>query len=571
MEHKSFLKKPWLWLFLIVVLASFLIFFRLNRADIQADDAIYSFRAIGYFDFVDSVNTQTTPIVWFSNIPWWSKLSFHDAPPLVFMIQHLFFKVFGISNFTAKLPFALAGVGSVILLYFLVKQLYGEKTALLASLFLAVFSYFSWISRIGYLEGISIFFIILTLLLFLLSLKNNFYFIFFGLSLGLCLLTKYVTLFIIPVVFFYLLFKERKQFISRYLIAGMVIAFLVISPVVFYNIELYQTRQHFDLQFSQLFRQDISNDWPIFAQNNLTQNHFNELINIFSVIYQSASLPVCLALLACFFYFIFFTFLNFKNDKNFLVLLALFFIIVQFMFIGAGDRYLSIISPFLAIILAWGVIQIYQDPHLLKRLGKKIKMAVYFLVLTSIIIIELLYNLNTNIFLKPVGQPVKHYSNSRFENHGFNQLENYLSQIHNFNQDKMITINKSGDLMVDTTKDLAGKDFFIYDPTLNWFASLWYFRRWAIYYKVTFISAAELGRFVPFDQWLDFLGQAKVKDVYYIWGLNKFLVTDNEQKINQLAAAQVAQAFEPIAVEVHDIYNINNELSFKVYKLKLNN
>ena len=570
MEYKNFFKRPWSWLFLIVILASFLIFFRLNRADIQTDDAIYSFRAIGYFDFVDSVDTQTTPIVWFDNIPWWSKLSFHDAPPLVFLIQNLFFKVFGISDFTAKLPFALAGVGSVILLYFLVKQLYGEKTAILASLFLAIFSYFNWISRVGYLEGISIFFIILTLLLFLLSLKNNFYFLFFGLSLGLCLLTKYVTLFIIPVVFFYLLLKEKKQFANKYLITSLVIAFLVFSPVIFYNFTLYQTRGHFDLQFSQLFGQNISGDWPMFAKNSLAKNYFNELINIFLVIYQSVSLPVCLALLACFFYFLFYTFLNLKNKENFLVFLALFFIIVQFMFIGSGNRYLSIINPFLAIILAWGVIRIYYDFYLWKHLDKKIKLTVCFLIIFFLITIELFYNLNTNIFLKPFGQPIRHYSNSRFESHGFSQLQDYLVKNNNLNQNKMVSIQRMADLRIDPKKDLTGRDIFIYDPTVSWFSSLWYFRRWAVYYKVIFISAAEMGKNVPFEHWLEFFGQVKAKNVYYIWGLNKSLATDNDQKINQLAAAQVAKAFEKMETEVKDIYNINNESSFKVYKLKLN-
>ena len=571
MADKTFFKRPWFWLFLVVVLASFLIFFRLNRADIQADDAIYSFRAIGYFDFVDSVNTQTTPIVWFGNIPWWSRLSFHDAPPLVFIIQHLFFKVFGVSDFTARLPFALAGVGSVILLYFLVKQLYGEKTALLASLFLSIFSYFSWISRIGYLEAISIFFILLTLFLFLLSLKNNFYFLFFGLSLGLCLLTKYLTLFILPVIFFYLLFKTRKQFVNKHLIISLVIAFLVFSPVVFYNLKLYQTRQHFDLQFSRLFRQDISADWPIFAQNNLAQNHFKELINIFSVIYQSASLPVCLALLACFFYFIFFIFLDFKkNNESFLVFLALFFIIVQFMFIGPGSRYLSIIIPFLAIILAWGFNKVYQENFLLKHLNEKIKKVIWVLVLVFVIIIELFYNLNTNIFLKPIGRPIRHYSNSRFENHGFSQLENYLVEIHDFKQNKMIDIKTIDDLRVDPKKDLIDSDIFIYDPTVSWFSTLWYFRRWAIYYKVIFISAAEMAQNVPFEHWLEFFSQAKAKNVYYIWRPNKPLAADNKQKMNQLAAAQVAKSFEAMETEVKDIYDINNELSFKVYKLKLN-
>ena len=119
--------------------------------DIQTDDATYSFRAIGYLDYMDS-QLQTTPIDWFEKIPAWSKLSFHDAPPLVFAIQYSFFKLFGISTFVARLPFALAGLGSVILLYFIGQRLYNEKVGLLASFLLTIFSYHTWASKVGYLE-----------------------------------------------------------------------------------------------------------------------------------------------------------------------------------------------------------------------------------------------------------------------------------------------------------------------------------------------------------------------------------------------------------------------------------
>jgi 4-amino-4-deoxy-L-arabinose transferase-like glycosyltransferase len=117
-------------------------------------------------------NTQTTPVDWFEAIPWWSKLSFHDAPPLVFILQFLTFKLFGISTFTARLPFALAGLGSVILLYFVIKKLYHANAALLGSFILSILTYHVWASRVGYLEAVALFFILLTIYLFLLALDN---------------------------------------------------------------------------------------------------------------------------------------------------------------------------------------------------------------------------------------------------------------------------------------------------------------------------------------------------------------------------------------------------------------
>ena len=156
----------------IIILAAFLIFFGLTRADIQSDDAIYSFRAIGYLDYVDSINLQPTPLSWFESLPAWSKLSFHDAPPLVFLIQFLFFKLFGVSVFVSRLPFALAGVGSVILVYFLAKELYNQKIAIAAAFILSILSYHVWASKVGFLEPIALFFVLLTFLIFFKALRQ---------------------------------------------------------------------------------------------------------------------------------------------------------------------------------------------------------------------------------------------------------------------------------------------------------------------------------------------------------------------------------------------------------------
>src|SRR3989338_10552223 len=135
-------------LVLQTVLSAALIFFNITRADIQTDDAMYSFRATGYLDYVAS-QLQTTPLQWFESLAWWSHLSFHDAPPLVFLIQFIFFALFGVSTFVAKFPFALAGLGSVVVLYMLARRLYDADVAFVASIMLAVSSYHVWASRVG--------------------------------------------------------------------------------------------------------------------------------------------------------------------------------------------------------------------------------------------------------------------------------------------------------------------------------------------------------------------------------------------------------------------------------------
>ncbi|MGH2516089.1 MAG: glycosyltransferase family 39 protein, partial [Ktedonobacterales bacterium] len=61
-----------------------------------------------------------------------------DKPPLGFWIQAASAKIFGFSGFSILLPEALAGIGSVLVLYALVRRVFGPGAGLLAALFLAI-------------------------------------------------------------------------------------------------------------------------------------------------------------------------------------------------------------------------------------------------------------------------------------------------------------------------------------------------------------------------------------------------------------------------------------------------
>ena len=78
-------KQTWSLLISILILAAFLRLYNLTSADVITDEALIAFRAIGYIDFFVSPY-QTTPYEWFSDTPAWVKLSFHDHPPLIFLI-----------------------------------------------------------------------------------------------------------------------------------------------------------------------------------------------------------------------------------------------------------------------------------------------------------------------------------------------------------------------------------------------------------------------------------------------------------------------------------------------------
>ena len=274
---------------IIVCLASFLRLFRLSRADMMTDAAHYSFRAIGYLDYL-SFDKQTTPIVWFKSIPWWGILSFHDHPPLVFLIQNLFFKMFRINTFIARLPFALFGIGSVFLVYLLAQKLYGGYSGYLAALILSVCNYHVWISRVGYFESILSFFVLLAVYYFVQALEDDKYFIHFGIYLGLAFLCKYTAFFLIPALFVFTIIWRRDVFRLRKFLFGLLICLLIFSPVVLYNLKMYQTRGHFDLQFAKVFGQDMS-DWSN-IKGGISFNFMHSLKDIWTSLYSNFSFVI---------------------------------------------------------------------------------------------------------------------------------------------------------------------------------------------------------------------------------------------------------------------------------------
>ena len=112
--------------------AAILRFGGLGSSEIFHDEGFYAFRSIGYVDYIQN-DDQTTPIQWFKDapsLPWWTSLSFHDHPPLFFLIQNIFFKIFGNSLFAARLPSALAGVFSIYLVYLISSSIFGTSDVL---------------------------------------------------------------------------------------------------------------------------------------------------------------------------------------------------------------------------------------------------------------------------------------------------------------------------------------------------------------------------------------------------------------------------------------------------------
>lgn len=559
---KKFLeKKESKILILITVVAGVLRFFRLTRADMVGDPAHYSFRSIGLIDTVMS-QLQTTPLHWFFYFPWWSRLSFHDHPPFSFLIQNIFFRIFGINLLAAKLPYVLFGIISVVALYFLVKRLYGKNCAWLASFLLAISSYHVWLSQSGFIEGILIFFIILSLLYWLKAFKDNKFFFYWAIFFALAILTKYLALALIPFFFFWLIlnkghwqiFKNKKFYLS------ILLFFIIISPLIVYNLMMYKTRGHFDMQFSFLFSQEHE-DWTGIKEREVGGDYLGNFKTIGATLYAALPLPIYI-LFGLSFLYILFEFIFKKKKRHHLILLVTLFFLIFFILISASDRWLSIYLPFIYLAIAYFLYQLRNTFQVNKYL--------YVLVLVILSTYLIFFTINTNHTYQSFGPAKLFHSDTRLENWGFNQLDEWLkSHIAKEDLASPREVEILDDIYLfnhleDIPASVAGK-LFIYDHNINWFASMWYFKVKVFYFSIPLISTDDFAELLDLDNAEEVINGLGPEGIYFIKATD--YVLGDKYYSSRTAAGLEKQLIDKGLTPVNIISNPIGQEAFRIYYL----
>lgn len=581
MEEKLNIKEKVI-LFFIIANAIFLIFYQLGSADSYTDGSHYSMRAVGLVDYLVPYQ-QTAPIQWYEYIPWWSKLSFHDAPPLVFIIQNIFFTILGDNTFAMRLPFALAGIGTLLFVFASAKKMFGKKAAILSSAALSLSTLFTWVSRISYLEGIEVFFITLAFYLFIRALEKDSYFIWFWCALGYATMSKYTSLFLLPFAVIYVWIWRRKEFLNKKFILGTFIFIVIISPVIFYNIMVFKTRGHLDVQLSQLFPsmfEAAQRDWPgLYANRAEHLNFYTRFNNIWPGLKGSFSFPFYMAMLLAIPYSMIKTlFFSKKNEEKciFFVILCAF---AAFSIINPTARYLPVLLPFLAIaigIFANDMMNIFSK----RFIGKIfIGTALFF-----IFGFEYIYNFDINHAMGFARGEQASFLNIAERNIGYNQLEKFLKttwENEDFYEKKIRKVSALDEIKLDW-KSLDGYNFYLFDFDLDWFARIWYFNRQWIYHKVPFMGDSEYikelvdSKISPQDS-INVLRSLGIKNLFYIVGANSLVYPGDYKPSNE--RKNFVENFENIFLkyiknggdgEVTLIHNDEKKEAFRVLRIRLN-
>lgn len=151
-------------------------------------------------------------------------------------------KIFGLNAIPFFTP-VLAVIG-IIFFYLLVKKLFGQQAALWSSVFGYVLSAYWYYSAKGLMPNIAfLVFFIISLYFFLQSLdkKKLFYYLFFGIFLGLGLMIRTSEIvWLGPLLLIIALIKAR-QVNWRFLFCSLVMAILIFTPVLYFNQQIYNS------------------------------------------------------------------------------------------------------------------------------------------------------------------------------------------------------------------------------------------------------------------------------------------------------------------------------------------
>lgn len=141
-----------------------------------------------------------------------------DKPPMTFWIQTISAYVFGVHGWSVILPQALAGVGSVLLMYILIKPTFGKMSARLASLAFACTPIAAAVSRTNNVDSMLVFTLVLATWMLFRGIRGNKWgwvvaaFGMIGVAFNMKMLQAYM---VIPAFYLFYLFASKVNWKSK--------------------------------------------------------------------------------------------------------------------------------------------------------------------------------------------------------------------------------------------------------------------------------------------------------------------------------------------------------------------
>ncbi len=176
-------------------------------------------------------------------LQWKVGSTWFEKPPLYFWSTAFFMKIFGINEFAVRLTSALSGFGSIMVLTYFAKKIYGRSVGYLAGFILLTTFQFLYYARTGMLDVTLTFFITTALVIYFLGAKMLRTFVLAGVFVGLAVLTKGVVGFLplLIILIFELVMLPKTKKLSELVNVFYIFVFsaIVFMPWHAYMLGLY--------------------------------------------------------------------------------------------------------------------------------------------------------------------------------------------------------------------------------------------------------------------------------------------------------------------------------------------
>ncbi len=165
----------------------------------------------------------------------------------------------GTTQLASRIAPLVFGSFSILVIYLLTKEFFSKKTALIAAFLLAI-APFHIKNTIAEMDVMAMFFVLLSMFLFVKALKTNKfnYFLVGGIALGLAIYTKVYPLLFVPsfiLYFIYIKRKDKSQILTKNnvhkMLLFLIIAALFAIPALTHNYLLYKDKGFLDLHFTR--------------------------------------------------------------------------------------------------------------------------------------------------------------------------------------------------------------------------------------------------------------------------------------------------------------------------------
>lgn len=238
------MRKHLIWV--VFLIALFLRLYQLTNfpAGFTADEAAQGYTAYSIL--------KTGRDEWGVRLPLTPRFFGDFKPPLLTYLLVPSIAVFGLNEFSVRLPNAILGSLAVVVVYFLVRKLFGDsvylrgmhsptsEASLLASFFLAISSWHISLSRAAFEMNLVTFFLPLAVWLFLLGLSSSWFMVLSSFVFGLNLFTYHSAKVVTPLILLFLLLWKRKRLQAGLENRGK--SCLVISGVIIFGFGILMLR-----------------------------------------------------------------------------------------------------------------------------------------------------------------------------------------------------------------------------------------------------------------------------------------------------------------------------------------